>query len=277
MTSLDAFSALLNSDERAPLPLLAAAAQVPLYADPDCDPQSVLDQVQSWAAQLQVRVAPDASPTARLRLLNHFFFRELRFAGARDDYGSPENSYLHRVIVRRRGIPITLSLLYIELGKAVGLNLKGVSFPGHFLVRMARNDGAVFIDVFNGGRSLSVAELSNRLREKLPGASDSVLTSYLCPAGEREILARLLRNLKASHSNAQQWTAALEVVNLLVTMQPESPQERLDRAELFERLECPRAAVADLVAYLSLAPSSPDAAEVDRRLARLRQAASRLH
>ncbi len=276
MKGLDEFRELLGGG-REPLPLLAAAAQVPRYAEPECEPQHVLDQVRAWAAQLRARLAPDASPAARVRLLNHFFFAELGFAGARDDYDAAGNSYLHRVIERRRGIPITLSLLYIELGRAAGLRLDGVSFPGHFLVRLRLNEGAVFIDVFNGGLSLSAAELRDRLRAMQPQATDTALAPYLRPACEREILARLLRNLKAIHCREGQWAEALEVVNRLLAVLPEAAEERRDRAQIYARLECPRAAADDLSAYLSLRPAAADEAEVRRTLADLQQAASRLN
>lgn len=266
-----------SPDGDRPSSLLAAAAQVPLYAEPDCRPQQVLEQVRGWAARLRVRLAQDASPFARLRLLNHFFFGELGFTGAGDDYQSVCNSDLHRVIERRRGIPVTLSILYMELGKAAGLKLQGVSFPGHFLVRLRLNDGTVFIDVFGGGATLSTEDLRQRLRATLPGEADPPLAPYLRAATDQEILARLLRNLKAIHWQARQWPAALAVVDRLVALLPDAAQERLDRAQLYERLECPRAAVADLLAYLSLSAAPADAAEVNQRLARLRQAASRLH
>jgi regulator of sirC expression with transglutaminase-like and TPR domain len=258
--------------------LLVAAAQLPLYAEPGCSPQRVLDQVRAWAAQLRLRVAPDASPFARLRLLNHFFFGELGFAGAGDGYQSAHNSYLHRVIERRLGIPIALSILYMELGRAAGLKLEGVSFPGHFLVRLGLNAGTAFIDVYGGGATLSTENLRQRLRATLPGESDPPLAPYLRAASEREILARMLRNLKAIHWQARQWEAALEVVNRLVELLPEAAEERFDRAQLFERLECPRAAATDLVAYLSAsAAPTADATEVERRLAILKRAASMLH
>jgi regulator of sirC expression with transglutaminase-like and TPR domain len=266
-----------SPDGDRPSSLLAAAAQVPLYAEPDCRPQQVLEQVRGWAARLRVRLAQDASPFARLRLLNHFFFGELGFTGAGDDYQSVCNSYLHRVIERRRGIPVTLSILYMELGKAAGLKLQGVSFPGHFLVRLRLNAGTVFIDVFGGGATLSTEDLRQRLRATLPGEADPPLAPYLRAATDQEILARLLRNLKAIHWQAQQWPAALEVVDRLVALLPEAAHERLDRAWLYERLECPRAAVADLAAYLSHCPSGRETAQVRQRLAVLRQAASRLN
>lgn len=277
MSELAAFEALLGGGNGAALPLLAAAAQVPRYADADCDPRAVVDQVRAWAIRLEQRIAPDAAPVARLRLLNHFFFGELGFAGDRDDYDCVDNSYLHRVIERRRGIPITLSLLYIELGRAAGLRLHGVSFPRHFLVRLALHDGAAMLDVFGGGLALSSDELRARLRAALPG--DAELAPHLRAAGDREILARLLRNLKAIHWQAGQWPAALAVCHRLVAVLPDSAPERRDRAQVYERLECPRAAAADLAASLSLQPAPGEAgeAEVRRRLRELQQAAARLN
>jgi len=275
MTAFEEFETLLK-DAR-PLPLLEAAAQVPRYADPACEPAAAVEQVLAWRRQLGERVAADASAMNRLRLLNHFFFTELGFRGAAKDYDDPQNSYLHQVIARRRGIPITLSLLYIEIGKGAGLRLQGVSFPAHFLVSLRLGNGAIFIDVFSGGATLSAGGLRELLRQAMPDSPESALDPYLAPAGEHEILARLLRNLKQHHFKARQWPAALEVMNRLVALQPQQGLERRDRATVFEKLECPRAAVSDLVAYLSMAASPPDTGEVRERLALLQQAAARLN
>jgi regulator of sirC expression with transglutaminase-like and TPR domain len=273
-SEFDAFVALLGQRR---LPLLTLAAQLPRYADASCDPAAALAQVAGWCEQLSARVAADASATNRLRLLNHFFFRQLGFAGAVDDYDSVENSYLHRVIARRRGIPITLSLLYAEIGRAAGLQLRGVSFPGRFLVSLRVGTASLFIDVFGGGATLSAGELRARLRKAMPQSPEAALAPFLNAADDREIIARMLRNLKRLHCGARQWPAALEVMNRLVTVLPEDATERRDRALVYEQLECPRAAVSDLVAYLSMSASPPDAADARDRLARLQQAAARLN
>jgi regulator of sirC expression with transglutaminase-like and TPR domain len=276
-TALDAFVALLGDGERPSLPLLAAAAQVPLYADRACQPDRIIEQLRDWGEQLGGRVAADASGPNRLRLLNHFFFTELGFRGAEHDYELAENSYLHRVIERRRGIPITLSLLYMEIGKTAGLRLQGVSFPGHFLVKLRMSDGTAYIDVFGRGATLSADELRARLHAAVPHSERTGIGPYLRAASDREILARLLNNLKSIHWKARQWPEALEVMNRLVAVLPNAAQERRDRALVYERLECPRAAVTDLVAYLSLCAAPPDLAEVRERLARLQKSASRLN
>jgi regulator of sirC expression with transglutaminase-like and TPR domain len=272
-TARESFAAALRQPGRQRL--LEVAAQVPLYAEPECEPQRVLQQVDAWSVRLRARLPQDASPLARLRLLNHFYFAELGFTGAGDDYQAAENSFLHRVIERRRGIPITLSLLYMEIGRAAGLRLDGVCFPGHFLVRLALGSGAACIDVYSGGITLTGDDLRARLTAMLPDETD--LAPYLLPATEQEILARLLRNLKAIHWQASEWRQALEIADRLVLVLPDSAQERFDRARIYETLECPRAAVADLQAYLAMRPSPPDEAAARERLALLQQAAARLN
>lgn len=181
------------------------------------------------------------------------------------------------MIERRSGIPITLSILYIEIGRATGLKLFGVGFPGHFLVKLLVHDGAMLIDVFGGGVPLSADDLRERLRAATHGSETLPLEVYLRPASEREILARVLRNLKAIHWNGGEWVAAFEVQQRLVAVLPDEPVERRDRALLYERLECPRAAADDLVAYLSMHPDPQDAREMRERLLQLQQAARQLN
>jgi regulator of sirC expression with transglutaminase-like and TPR domain len=275
VTPLESFRQLVTAP--GVLPLLDCAAQVPLYADPKCAPDRVVRTVRSWGERLAQRVPADSSASNRLRLLNHFFFEELGFRAVAEQYYSPDNSHLHRVIEQRRGIPITLSLLYIEIGRAAGLRLFGVGFPGHFLVKLVLHDAAMLIDVFAGGLPLTEEDLRARLQAVAQDGETLPLDIYLRPASDREVLARLLRNLKAIHWNAAEWAAAFEVQQRLVAVLPEQPAERRDRGLLYARLECPRAAVEDLVAYLSMHPSPPDAIQIRERLGQLQQAASQLN
>jgi regulator of sirC expression with transglutaminase-like and TPR domain len=277
MTTLDRFTTLVHSGQTGALPLLEAAAALPQYADHDFTPDDVVREVQRWAGQLRDRIAADASSFARLRLLNHYFYEELGFRGAGDDYYAVENSYLHRVIARRRGIPITLAVLYLELGRAIGLKLAGVGFPGHFLVKLMVHDGALFIDVFNGGATLSADALRQPLARVIDGTPEYPLEFYLRAATDREIVARMLRNLHAIHAEAQDWSATLEVLNRLVSIDPEAAQPLRDRAAAYERLECARAAADDLAAYLALAPNAADLAQARSDLARLQRQAARLN
>jgi regulator of sirC expression with transglutaminase-like and TPR domain len=277
MNAFEAFAALIEPRRDGTLPLLKTLAELPRYAHADVDPDAVIACVQRWREQMRERVAADTSTLNRLRLLNHFFFDELGFRGDPDAYDSADASYLHRVIEQRRGIPISLALLYTEIGRAIGLKLSGVAFPGHFIVRLQLAEGALLIDVFGGGVTLSDRELRQRQDAVTRGRSRHPLESYLQPAGDRAILARWLRNLKAVHARREDWPALLEVMNRLILLLPREPGERRDRAAVFQRLECPRGAADDLASYLSLAGDAPDAGEMRRRLTQLQHAVQRLN
>ena len=133
---------------------------------PGLDTQSVLSDIDALAERLKRRVAVDASPLQRVRQLNQYFFNELGFGGNVNNYYDPRNSFVHEVLLRRRGIPITLAIIYVELATQIGLNAQGISFPGHFLVKLSVTKGAqagdVVIDPFTG-QSLSGEELEDRL------------------------------------------------------------------------------------------------------------------
>jgi len=277
VTPFETFAEVVEAERGESLPLLKAAAHLAQYADNAFDPDSTVACVRRWCAQLGERVPADTSTLNRLRHLNHFFFEELGFHGDRKSYDAVDNSYLHRVIERRCGIPISLAVLYVEIGRAVGLKLFGVSFPGHFLVKLLRADGALFIDVFDGGATLSAGDLRRRLDAATHGRAEYPLELYLRAASDRTILARWLRNLKAIHAGKEDWPALLEVLNRLILVLPDDAAERRDRAAVFERLECPRGAAADLLAYLSMTPDPPDAGEIRVHLAQIQRAARQLN
>lgn len=277
MTSFETFARLVDTKRGESLPLLKSVAYLAQYADSDFDPDATIACVQRWCAQLRERVPTDTSTLNRLRHLNHFFFEELGFHGDRVCYDAIVNSHLHRVIERRCGIPISLAVIYLEIGRAVGLKLFGVSFPGHFLVKLLRADGALFIDAFDGGITLSADELRRRLGTATRGRAEYPLELYLRAASDRAILVRWLRNLKAAHAREEEWPALLEVMNRLVLLLPDEAAERRDRAAVFERLECPRGAADDLAAYLSMTPDPPDAGEIRLRLDQIRRAARQLN
>jgi len=277
MTPFETFAGLVDAQRGESLPLLRSVAHLAQYADAAFNPDATVALVQQWSAQLRERIAPDTSTLNRLRLLNHFFFDELGFHGDHDSYDVADNSYLHRVIERRCGIPISLSFLYVEIGRAAGLKLFGVSFPGHFLVKLLLADSALFIDVFERGMTLSAEELRSRLQTVTRGRAEYPLEVYLRAASDRAILARWLRNLKAAHAGKEDWPALLEVINRLILLLPDDATERRDRALVFERLECPRGAADDLIAYLSMTPDPPDAGEMRHRLAQIQRAARQLN
>ncbi|TFW06140.1 tetratricopeptide repeat protein [Oxalobacteraceae bacterium OM1] len=275
--ALDYFASLVQQDDS--IPLFEAALAIAQDADPQLDLTATQAEVDTLAARLQRRLPSDASSVQKLRLLNHFFYQELGFAGNVNDYYDPDNSYLHRVLSTRRGIPISLAVLYMELAQQIGLNVKGVSFPGHFLMKMSIQSGDIVLDPFNGA-SLSREELEERLEpyfehNRYPGAIP--LAYYLHAAHPREILARMLRNLKALFLEHTRWQRVLGVQQRLVILLPDDITERRDRGLAFANLECPQAALDDLEAYLAERPHAADADTLRRKLPELRLASRRLN
>jgi len=276
-TALDYFATLVADD--ASLSLVEVAVSIAQDEYPRLDTQSVLAQIDALADKLRRRFPGDAVPVQRLRWLNRFFFQELGFAGNVNDYYDPDNSFLHRVLETRRGIPITLAILYIELATQIGLRARGVSFPGHFLVKLRMNTGQqhgeVVIDPFTG-QSLSREELDELLApykrsRGLQGDFDMPMGLFLQAAVPREIIARMLRNLKEIHRSSQQWARLLPVMERLVVLLPQAWEERRDRGLVHAELGHLEAAAADLRGYLAEADDAPDREMVQRRLAALRR------
>ena len=194
VSPLDYFRLLVQEDRS--IPLFEAAASIATDAEPGLD----LEQVQTTFDQLSARLASQArsasTENARLGCLLRFFFDAEGFTGNVAEYYSPANSYLHQVLETRCGIPITLAVLLVELGRHIGLEAEGVSFPGHFLVRVKLGDGIVVVDPFTG-ESLSREELERRA-----SPYGVPLAQVLRPASRREILVRMLRNLESIHAES---------------------------------------------------------------------------
>jgi regulator of sirC expression with transglutaminase-like and TPR domain len=260
-TALEYFATLVADD--ASLSVLEAAVAVAQEDLPGIDPQAVLAEIDGLAMRLRRRFPADAVPVQKLRLLNRYFFQELGFAGNVNNYYDRRNSYLPEVLRTRRGIPITLALLYVELAQQVGLKACGVSFPGHFLVKVHLPGGEVVIDPFDG-RSLSREALEERLlpyrrRRGAQGDDEVPLGLYLQKAEPRAVVARLLRNLKEIHRGARDWQRLLAVLDRLVVLLPEDWEERRDRALVRSELGRLDDAAADVAVYLRQRPQAHDA------------------
>lgn len=251
-TSLAHFATLVADD--ASLPLFEAAVAVAQDDDPDLDVQAVLAQVDALAQGLRKRLPADASQLSKLRQLNQYFFHELGFAGNVNHYYDAGNSLLPTVLHTRRGIPITLALLFMEIAQGIGLRAVGVSFPGHFLVKLHMPDGAVVIDPFSG-RSLGREELEERLQplrsQRGPNDdNDAPLGLFLQAAPARDILVRLLRNLKHIHLSAKDWRRLVHVQRRLLILQPQAWEEQRDLAVALGHLGEREEAAQALALYL---------------------------
>ncbi len=271
-TALQYFASLVADDTS--FALVEAAIAVAQDEYPRLDAQDVLAQIDRLAERLRQRIPADAAPLQRLRLVNRYFFHELGFAGNVNDYYDACNSYLPDVLRTRRGIPITLAVLYVELASQVGLTAAGVSFPGHFLVKLRMPRGEVVIDPFTG-QSLSREELDERLmpyrrQRGLVGDFEAPLGLFLQAAPPRDVIARLLRNLKEIHRTAEDWPRLLAVLERLVILLPQVWEERRDRGLAQAELGRHALAADDLAVYLDNRPDAEDAPALRRRVAELR-------
>ena len=279
-TALEYFDTLVAED--ASFALTETAVALAQDEHPRLDTQAVLADIDTLADKLRRRIPPDAMPVQKLRLLNHRFFQEWGFGGNVNDYYASANSYIHEVLRTRRGIPISLAVIYLELAGQIGLTARAVSFPGHFLVKVKMPQGEVVIDPFTG-HSLSRDELDERLvpykrRQGLMGEFDMPLGLFLQPASPREVIARMLRNLKEIHRAAEDWPRLLAVQERLVCLLPGECEERRDRGLVQAELGFFLAAADDLEAYLAHSPRADDRAPVAKRAVELRmQGRPRLH
>jgi regulator of sirC expression with transglutaminase-like and TPR domain len=272
-TPLSYFSSLVATDSG--LNLTEAAVSLAQDEHPGLDVQTTLADLDELAQRLRGRLALDASPTHRLLLLTRFFYGEMGFGGNLNDFYDPANSFVHRVLTTRRGIPISLSVLLLELASQIGLRASGVAFPGHFLVKFRIGMGEVVIDPFTGD-TLSAARLDERLQvyrqgSGLPSDLDLPLEFFLRAATPRQILARMLRNLKEIYRAAQDAPRWLAVQQRLVILLPDEPSERRDRGLALQALGAWAAAADDLSDYLARQPQPADGAELRALLAQLRE------
>ncbi len=265
-SALEYFAALVADDEQ--FPLLEAAIAIAQDDTPELDVESVLADVDALALRLKSRLAPDAPVPHRLRSLNRYFFEELGFAGNVNDYHDPANSYVPDVLARRRGIPITLALLYMEIAGQIGLHAEGVSFPGHFLVKMRLPQGEVVIDPFTG-QSLSRSDLQERL-DMVRDALEVPLGLFLQPASPRAIIGRMLRNLQQIHQGGGDAKRLLAVLDRQVVLEPQDWDTCRRRGDLLAGLGRVEEAAYDWRLYLQHTPDAADADALQRRILAVR-------
>jgi regulator of sirC expression with transglutaminase-like and TPR domain len=259
---------------------LAEAALVVAAAEyPHLDIDAYLGRIDELAAQFRRRLRQDIPPTETIIALNHYLFGELGFSGNTTEYYDPRNSFLNDVLDRRLGIPLTLSIVYIEIGRRAGLALRGVSFPGNFLVKCIVRDGAIVLDPYAGGASLSIEDLQRRLKTLSDGIEPvpEAVQHMIAAAGNKEILARMLRNLKGIYLHQNEMMKALAAAGRIIAIAPDAADEYRERGRIYLNLECFRAALADFRHYLLLEPVAEDAQVIQRQVTELQQVASRLN
>ncbi len=276
VSPLDYFASLVQSDDH--FPLLEAAASLAQDEEPELDVQHVLDDVERLLKKVKARLPEDADELTRLAILAQVFYKDMGFGVNANDFYAPENSYLQEVLRTRRGLPISLAVIWLELAQGLGLHAQGISFPGHFLVKVALEGGLVVLDPLTG-ESLGLENLAERLgpyRDDVDWAAGADLDSgethlglYLQACPPRDLLARMLRNLKEVFRAQEDWPRMLSVLDRLVVLLPEVWTERRDRGLVHAELGHMQEALHDLQVYLGAEPSAPDQAALKVRLREL--------
>lgn len=260
---LPSWESLAGGDD-ADIPLLGAALLIARDEYPELDPHYYEAMVSQHVAQLRPRLEGIEQSPLRMMAINQYLFDELGYAGNHEEYYDPRNSYLNEVIERRLGIPISLALVQMEVARRLDMPLDGISFPGHFLVRLPVDDGVLVMDPFNRGRPLDADELRERVQPHLAGGSlgDHALHEILNPASHRTILVRMLRNLHAVYSEQEDWARAVRCADRVLKLLPDDPDALRGRGMGYLRLGHLLGAREDLGRYLMLNPEADDAAEV---------------
>jgi regulator of sirC expression with transglutaminase-like and TPR domain len=269
---VEAFAALVGpgvEDER--IDLVRAALTIARTEYPELDVEAYVDRVDDLARRAERSVSDMGEPKENIAAINQILFEETGLRGNRDDYYDPRNSFLNDVLDRGLGIPITLALLYMEVGRRIGFPLFGVGMPGHFLLKHYDIDGReTLIDCFNGGNILTQQDCQRRLDEIYAGQM-TLRPEFLFAISRRQMLTRILNNLKTIYLSGRNFRKALPIIDLVLVIYPRSPEDVKQRASLRHSLGQTRAAVEDLENYLKMSPDASDADEIRQTALSLRR------
>lgn len=257
-------------DDQESFDIVEGALLVAAEEYPDLDRLRESARVRALARAAGLRARGLDNPFARLDAVRSYLYEDLGFRGNLDNYDDPRNSYLNEVLDRRTGIPLTLSLIFMEAGRAAGFDVRGIGLPGHFVVGLRWNGRDILADPFHGGQVI-VEDDCRQLVARATGRPALFRREQLAGVSDRAMLRRLLGNLKRVHLARDDHRRALTVVERLLLVSPGDPHEIRDRGFLLAHLGRPGAAVVDLETYLELDPAAPDAASVRGRLAWLRR------
>lgn len=251
--------------------LLIAAEEYPRL-----DVQLYIEKIDRLGEMARAQVQPARGALDTILTLNSFLFVELEFHGNSEDYGDPRNSFLNEVIDRRMGIPITLTVLYMEVAKRVGLLVEGVSLPLHFIARHSSDTGEFFIDPYNGGRVMDregCAELLSRMSD----GRIELQPEHLAPATRKQILTRMLTNLLSTYAGAGEFNKALAAIDRILLIHPDSPTHVRDRGLLLAAKGEIRSAQLELERYLALSPAPADEESIREQIKTIRQSLAKLN
>jgi regulator of sirC expression with transglutaminase-like and TPR domain len=268
------FAAAVNRSDGT-VDLATSALLIARLEYPALEPKPYLRRLDDMARTIHSRLDEGADPQTRLAALCVYLFEEEGFRGNNEEYYDPRNSFLNDVLDRRVGIPITLSTVFIEVGQRTGLEVSGVGLPGHFIVRVHDDQGDVLVDPFHGGALLTEDDCQKRL-DRISGGKMKLRAQHLAPCSRRQMLARMLSNLKGIYVKSGDHLRAIGVMDLLLSVTADPEQVR-DRGLLYASLDCYALAAADLASYLERTPSAGDSDTVRGTLEEMRARAARVN
>ena len=257
---------LMRDDSDAPLDL--AALELSRIEFPNLDPQPFMDILDSYAAEIDARMRMEFDGVERLQVLHEFFFREQGFAGNESDYYNPRNSCINEVIASRRGIPISLAVVYLSVAERLEMPMAGVSLPGHFIVRYDEDDFHTFIDVYNSGQLLDGDECLSLARQ-MTGMDHGPSPGILKAVSNRRIMVRMLSNMRSIYLRGKSYVKAGQVLDLLVEALPADADSYILRGAVNVELRKYQAAKLDFQRYLTLLPEARDRQRVEDQIAAL--------
>ena len=275
-----AFETLVAGEDMA-IDLSLAALLIANLEYPELDIAHYMAQLDSLAERVRALLGLTGAGTleklpvnmdvsAVIAAMNTVLFGQEHFHGNTQDYYNSSNSFLNEVLERHTGIPIALSLLYMEVGRRVGVWFDGIGLPFHFVVGCRFQQKRIYIDPFESGRVLSEQECRRRVRQVI-GKRDKIPTQWFEPVSRKYLLIRMLNNLKHIYLHSEDYARALRICDCILVLAPRSPQERRDRGVIYLQLKRYGRALSDLAAYLQLAPLAEDHDEIQRQVKMIRQ------
>jgi regulator of sirC expression with transglutaminase-like and TPR domain len=260
------YSEIHQPDEQ--IDLAKAALYIAQEEYPDLDVDAYMNALDVMAAEVEERLPVERYPLRIIQSLNKYLYDDLGYKGNTSDYYDPRNSYLNEVIDRHTGIPITLSLVYLEIARRLDFPMVGIGMPGHFLIRPEFEDTGIFVDAFNQGEILFEQDCEQRLAQ-IYGHPVPLQPMFLQPVSPRQLLVRMLTNLKFIYLNRKDLARALAVVEYILLLLPDAAMELRDRGLLYYQLGYKSNASQDLEIYLAMLPNAEDADAIRRLLEQL--------
>lgn len=256
--------------------LIEAALMIARTAFPDLISSRYTIPLDRWSEQLLKHAGPSSSAGEIACGLNHILFDQEGFKGNVDDYYDPQNSFLNRVIERKMGIPISLSVIYAQVGRRAGFPVYGISLPGHFMAGVFHDTGTLYVDAFNQGEILTESECCTMVEERF-GQETANGNSWKAIAGKKVVLARMLRNLKAIYHHLGQGLRAFEMIQWILVLDPDAPEELKERGLLYEAIGNDAYAARDLKHYLAVASPAPDEEIIRSKIRLLEDSRRQIH